>query len=355
MAREWGFAITSIGMIADFHARAIAAMTRGRLVACYSRRKEAVDEFARKYDCKPYYDYDALLKDKAVDIVTICAPSGAHLEHALPAMKAKKHVIVEKPLEITLARCDKMIAAAEKYGVRLGAIFPSRFVESSQIAKRAIDDGRLGRITLADAYVKWWRTQQYYDSGGWRGTWELDGGGALINQSIHAIDLLQWLAGPVASIAAATATLAHERIEVEDCATASLQFASGALGTIEGTTAAWPGFLKRIEISGDKGTIMLEEDNIVTWKFAEERPEDEQIRRQFGGADMVGGGAADPKAIKFEKHQYNFEAFVKALDEGRAPELDGREGRKAVEIILAVYESAKKGKRVTLPLAARRK
>jgi len=350
MAKEWGFAVTSLGMIADFHARAIQAMTGGRLVACYSRRKEAVNEFAKKYGCKPYYNYRKLLKDPQVEIVTICAPSGSHLDYALPAIRAKKHIIVEKPLEITLRRCDRMIDAATKAGVELGAVFPSRFVEASQVAKQAIQTGRLGRITVADAYVKWWRTQQYYDSGGWRGTWDQDGGGALMNQSIHAIDLLQWLAGPVKSISGVTATLAHERIEVEDTGIAALEFANGALGTIEGTTAAWPGFLKRIEISGDRGTIMLEEDNIVTWKFDAECPEDEDIRRRLSGKDTVGGGAADPKAIKFEKHQYNFEAFVQALDQGRKPELDGREGRKAVEIILAIYQASRKGKRVTLPL-----
>jgi len=350
MAKEYGFAITSLGMIADFHARAIKAMKGGRLAACYSRRKDAVEAFAAKYGCTPYYDYDSLLKDKAVDIVTICSPSGAHLEYALPAVSAKKHVIVEKPLEITLAKCDRMIKAADKAGVALGAVFPSRFVEASQVAKKAIAEGRLGRITLADAYVKWWRPQSYYDGGAWRGTWELDGGGALMNQSIHAIDLLQWLAGPVKAISAVTGILAHERIEVEDTAVAALEFSHGGLGTIEGTTSAWPGFLKRIEISGDKGTIMLEEDNVVTWKFAEERPEDEDIRRRLSGKDTVGGGAADPKAIKFEKHQYNFEAFVAALNAGRAPELDGREGRKAVEIILAVYAAAERGKRVGLPL-----
>jgi UDP-N-acetyl-2-amino-2-deoxyglucuronate dehydrogenase len=154
----------------------------------------------------------------------------------------------------------------------------------------------------------------------------------------------------VKTISGATGTLAHKRIEVEDTGVATLEFAHGALGTIEGTTAAWPGFLKRIEISGDRGTIMIEEDNVVTWKFDSECPEDEDIRRRLSGKDTVGGGAADPKAIKFEKHQYNFEAFVQALDHGRKVELDGREGRKAVEIILAIYAAAKKGKRVELPL-----
>ncbi len=350
MPTEYGFAITSLGMIADFHARAIQAMTGGKLVACHSRGKDSVDAFAAKYDCKPYYDYARLLADPKVDIVTICAPSGAHLEYALPAIAAGKHIIVEKPLEVTLDKCDRLIAAAKKGGVKLGAIFPSRFVEAARVVKKAIDDGRLGRITLADVYVKWHRTQEYYDSGGWRGTWDLDGGGALMNQSIHGIDLLQWLVGPVKSISAVTGILAHERIEVEDVAVAALEFENGALGTIEGTTAAWPGFLKRIEISGDAGTIMMEEDNIVTWKFANECPDDDNIRKKFSAPDTVGGGASDPSAIKFDKHQFNFEAFVQALDEGRDPKLDGAQGRKAVEIILAVYESAKTGTKVTLPL-----
>lgn len=350
MAKEWGFAITSLGMIADFHARAIQAMTGGRLVACHSRRAEAVDEFAEKFGCRPYHDYDELLADDEVEILTICAPSGAHLDYCLPAIEAGKHLIVEKPLEVTLERCDRMIAAAEKAGVMLGAVFPSRFVEASNVVKKAIDEGRLGKVTLADVYVKWHRTQEYYDSGGWRGTWELDGGGALMNQSIHGIDLLQWLVGPVKSVSAVTGILAHERIEVEDCAVAALEFENGALGTIEGTTAAWPGFLKRIEISGDAGTIMMEEDNIVTWKFEEERAEDDEVRRRFSGGDTVGGGASDPSAIKFDKHTSNFEAFVEALDSGEKPELDGREGRKALEIILAIYESARKGAKVTLPL-----
>lgn len=350
MAEEHGFAITSLGMIADFHARAIQAMTGGRLVACYSRRKEAVDAFAEKFSCKGYHDYADLLADDEVDVVTICAASGVHLDYCLPAIEAGKHLIVEKPLEVTLARCDQVIEAAEAAGVMLGAVFPSRFVEATQVAKKAIDDGRLGRITLADVYVKWWRTQEYYDSGGWRGTRDLDGGGALMNQSIHGIDLLQWLAGPVKSISGVTGILAHERIEVEDVAVAALEFESGALGTIEGTTAAWPGFLKRIEISGTTGTIMLEEDNIVTWKFAEEHPDDEVIRRKFSSPDTVGGGASDPSAISFDKHTANFEAFVRALDAGQTPELDGREGRKAVEIILGVYESARRGAKVTLPL-----
>ena len=164
-----------------------------------------------------------MLADPNVDIVTIATPSGAHMEPAVAAARAGKHVIVEKPLEITLKKCDRIIEACEKAGVKLAAIFPSRFHDSSVKLKRAIDGGRFGRLTLGDAYVKWFRTQAYYDSGAWRGTWALDGGGALMNQAIHSVDLLTWLMGPVVEIQANTATLAHERIEVEDAAVATLR------------------------------------------------------------------------------------------------------------------------------------
>ena len=176
-----------------------------------------------------------------MEAVTIATPSGAHMEPAVAAAKAGKHVVVEKPLEVTLKKCDRIIEACDKAGVKLAAIFPSRFHDSSKLMKQAVDAGRFGRLTLGDAYVKWYRTQQYYDSGAWRGTWALDGGGALMNQAVHTVDLLAWLMGPVAEVQANTATLAHERIEVEDTAVATLQFANGALGIIEATTAAYPG------------------------------------------------------------------------------------------------------------------
>src|SRR5205085_2445722 len=180
-----------------------------------------------------FSDLDAMLADPQVDVVTICTPSGAHLEPGVAAARAGKHVIVEKPLEITLERCDQLIRECEIAGVKLATIFPSRFHQSSQELKWAVQHGRFGRLTMAEAYVKWYRSQQYYDGGAWRGTWELDGGGALMNQAIHCVDLLTWLAGPVKEIRAFTATLAHERIAVEDAAVAALVFESGALGVIE--------------------------------------------------------------------------------------------------------------------------
>ena len=272
------------------------------------------------------------------------------MEPALAAAKAGKHVIVEKPLEITLRRCDRIIRECDKQGVTLSTVFPSRFHDSSIKMKRAIDAQRFGRLTLGDAYVKWFRTQEYYDSGAWRGTWKFDGGGALMNQAIHTVDLLTWLMGPVAEIQAATATLAHKRIEVEDVATATLRFANGALGVIEATTAAYPGYLKRIELHGSEGSAVLEEEDIKSWDFAKKTRGDAAILRAMAESKSTGGGAADPAAIGHHGHAMLFRDVLKAISQGTSPAVDGPEGRRSVEIILAIYQAATTGRTVKLPL-----
>jgi predicted dehydrogenase len=349
---SFGFGIIGCGMISVFHARAIADVRWAKLVACFDTRQAAAEKFAADHGCMAYSRLDDLLLDPKVDIVTVATPSGAHLEPAVSAARAGKHVIVEKPLEITLKRCDRIIDACSKAGVQLGAIFPSRFHDSSVKLKRAIDAGRFGRLTLGDAYVKWFRTQAYYDSGAWRGTWALDGGGALMNQAIHSVDLLTWLMGPAVEIQANTATLAHERIEVEDVAVATLRFANGALGTLEATTAAYPGYLKRIEIHGSNGSAVLEEEDLKAWDFAKPRKEDKAIVEQMQKHKSSGGGASDPTAIGYHGHAMQFRDFVEAVRRNRPPAIDGHEGRRSVEIILGVYKSAETGKSVTLPLAS---
>ena len=343
-----GIGIVGVGMIANFHARAIADTRGAHLVGCCSRRPEPAAEFATKYNCRAFDSLDAMLGDPEIDAISICAPSGAHLDPALAAAAAGKHVVVEKPLEVTTERCDQIIDACDKAGVRLAVTFQSRFHQSSQLMKQAVEDGRFGKITMGDAYVKWYRSQEYYDSGAWRGTWELDGGGALMNQAIHSVDLLLWLMGPVAEISAMTSTMTHQRIEVEDIAVANLKFASGALGVIEATTTAYPGSLKRIEISGSKGTAILEEEDIKEWTFAEETAEDEKIRQTMMGKTKTGGGAADPAAIGHHGHTALFEEFVASIQENRPSVLDGHEGRRSVEVIRAIYESAQTGQRVKL-------
>ncbi|MFV1967878.1 MAG: Gfo/Idh/MocA family protein [Pirellulaceae bacterium] len=347
----FGFGMVGCGMISHFHAKAIADVRGAKLVACYDTVPAAADRLAKETGCRPYHDLKKMLADGDVDVVTVGTPSGAHLDPALAAARAGKHVIVEKPLEVTLKRCDKIIEACDKSGVVLSTIFPSRFHESSQLIKKAVDKGRFGRLTIGDAYVKWYRTQQYYDSGAWRGTWKLDGGGALMNQAIHSVDLLIWLMGPVAEISACTATLAHKRIEVEDVAMATLRFENGALGVIEATTAAYPGSLKRIEIHGSGGSAVLEEEDITTWDFARKVAADAKLLERMRGRTETGGGAADPTAIGHHGHTAQFNDVLKAIKNGTQPLINGPEGRRSVEVILAVYKSAETGRAVPLPLA----
>lgn len=347
----YGFGIVGCGMISSFHARAIADVRGAKLAACCDTRAESADRFAAEHHCRAYHTLDDMLSDPAVDVVTIATPSGLHMAPAVAAAQAGKHVIVEKPLEVTLKKCDRIIRACETNGVRLSTVFPSRFHDASVRLKRAVDAGRFGRLTLGDSYVKWFRTQQYYDSGAWRGTWALDGGGALMNQAIHSVDLLAWLMGPVKEVCAHTALLAHERIEVEDTAVATLRFANGALGVIEATTAAYPGYLKRIEIHGSDGTAVLEEEDLKAWDFAKPAKEDKSILAEMKRAKSGGGGAADPSAIGHHGHARQFTDVLAAIRQDRPPAIDGREGRRSVEIIQAIYKSAELGgKVVKLPL-----
>ncbi|OHD82101.1 MAG: oxidoreductase [Spirochaetes bacterium RIFOXYC1_FULL_54_7] len=344
-----GFGVIGTGMIAAFHAKALQAIPSARLVASYDNRPGAAASFGSSHGGRAYDSLDRFLADPELQVVTICTPSGMHLEPALAAIEAGKHVIVEKPIEITLERCDRMIEAADKQGVKLAGIFPSRFHDVSKVIKAQIDDGRFGRLSLGDAYVKWFRSEEYYRSSNWKGTWKYDGGGALMNQSIHAVDLLQWFMGPVESVQACAATIGHEGIEVEDTAVAVLRYANGALGVIEGSTAVYPGFLKRLEISGTTGSVIMEEEDITTWSFAEIRPDDDAIRSKFANTPTSGGGAADPGAIGFHGHQHQFEDFLRVLESGKGkPLVDGLEARKAVAIIVAIYESARTGRLVKM-------
>ena len=233
----------------------------------------------------------------------------------------------------------------------LATIFPSRFHDSSVEMKRAIDQRRFGRLTVADAICKWHRTQAYYDGNAWRGTWRLDGGGALMNQAIHSVDLLCWFMGPVVEVRGRTALLAHDRIAVEDVALATVEFANGAVGVIEASTAVYPGYLKRIEIHGTEGSAVMEEDDIVKWDFAKKTARDKAIHAKMARRTSGGGGAADPAAIGHHGHARLFGDVLRAIQKGVAPSVDGQEGRRSVEVILAVYKAAETGRAVKLPLA----
>ena len=348
--KEYGFGIAGCGMIADFSAKAISEMEGGRLVGTFSRSEANARKVAEPYGAAWYTDYEKFLGQDDLDIVNVTSPSGTHLDYALPAIEAGKNVIIEKPVEITLERIDRILEAADKKGVMVVGVFPSRFDEATQTLKRTIDQGRFGALTVGDMYQKWYRTQEYYDEGGWKGTKALDGGGALMNQSIHGVDLIQWFMGEVDTVVGFANVLAHERIDVEDTAVAVIRYKSGAMGVIEGTTSIYPGFQRRIEISGFHGSVVMEGSVFTTWDFEEAKPEDEEIRKKFAPRPTKLGGVSDPGAISHIGHQRQFEDFVRALDSGSEPLVSAAEARKAVEIILAIYKSSEEGRPVKLPL-----
>lgn len=346
-----GCAIVGCGLIARFHARALAEVPGTRLVALVSRNQANARKLADEIGLKDVVlatDLKTVLADPKVHIVIVATPSGAHLETAVAAAAAGKHVVVEKPLEITAERCDRVIDACDKHKVKLCTIFPSRFGDANIELKKAVEAGRFGRMTLGETTCKWWRPQSYYDEGGWKGTKALDGGGAMMNQAIHNVDLLLWMMGPVTHVSGFTATLAHERIEVEDTAVACLRFASGALGVIQATTSVHPGLPKTIAVHGDRGTVVIEQDDLLRWEFDPAQPADEQIKQRFANKTGASGGSSNPAAISHVGHARQLTDFVKAIQSNGKPLVDGREGRRAVEVIQAVYRSMATGKTVEI-------
>ena len=337
------FGIIGGGMIANFHAQAIQAMEGGQLGAIYARNPEKAKALGEKYNCKGYHQLADLLADGTIDIVTIATPSGAHLEPTIATAKAGKHVICEKPLEVTPARVQEMIDVCAKQKVVLGSIFNRRFNPAVQAFKKAVDDGRFGQLTMCDAYIKWYRTQEYYDSGAWRGTWALDGGGALMNQSIHTIDQLIYLAGPIKRLSASTTCLIHEGIEVEDTAVAILEFENGARGVIQGATSCWSssGHPAEVHICGSEGSVFMTDESFRVWDFKTASPQDDLVKNNLMEGADVGMGANDPSAINFEGHLRNFEDIVDAIENNRYPLVSGEEGLKAVQVIDAIYRSAR--------------
>ena len=338
------FGIVGTGLIAEFHARAIEEIPGSSIAACLDAVPERARAFAAKHGCRAYEDIAAFLADPEIEIVNICSPSGAHLDAALPAAESGRHLIVEKPLEITVERCMRIVQAADKAKVVLSGIFPSRFHEAARTVKEAADSKRFGRLSMGNAYVKWWREQTYYSGSGWKGTKAMDGGGALMNQSIHAVDLLLWYMGKVKRVSAFTGVAGHTGLEVEDNATAALEFECGALGSIQGSTAVWPGFLKRVEVLGTEGSAILEEESLAFWRFARELPGDEEARIRFASTTPTRGGASDPSAISHRGHRLQIEDVLGAIREGRKPLVDGIEATRPVALIRAIYESAETGR-----------
>ena len=344
------FALVGAGVIGKVHAAALAGLPEvAELVAVVDTDAAKAQELAAQYGVPVAADLDAVLRRDDVDAVTICTPSGVHADGAVAALDAGKHVVVEKPIDITLAAADRIIDAEKRSGRTVTVISQHRFDRSSEKVQQAVRDGHLGTITSAIASHAWWRGQSYYDSGDWRGTWALDGGGAVMNQTVHTINLMITTLGTPVELFAYTACLAHQRIEVEDTAVAVVKFASGALGMIHGTTAAYPGLDAGLRVFGSKGSAVITDDELVFFHAnpgdapeigmqgptAENQVTDDDT---LGPEDRPLGGA----------HRRQFADFIEAVTTGRPPRVGTTEARTAVSVILAMYESATTGRPVKL-------
>ncbi len=332
---KYGFGIWGCGVISNWHMRAILASNGGYPVGAVDIKPEYSEALCKRYGIRQFMTPDEMLECPEVDVVCICTPSGFHAENATKAIKAGKHVLVEKPLALNTDGCDEIIEAAKKQNVKVGVVSQLRFAETTRRLKSLITCGELGRVVTADLFMKYYRSQEYYDASKWRGTWELDGGGALMNQGIHGIDTLLYIMGPVKSVYGMARTLARN-IEVEDTASAVLEFANGTLGLIQGTTSVYPGYPREIVISGTKGTVGISEEIFIEWNIeGKSIPDDIKL----GGG--MSSGASDPQNISNEGHLAQINDFIESIRTDRRPAVDLREGRRAVELITAIYESSR--------------
>jgi len=340
------------GNISDTHARAVAAIPDVTIAAVHAPTREHAQRLAERYGAAAYDTLDGLLAHRPLEMVAIGSPSGLHAEQGIAAAKRGLHVLVEKPIDVTTARTDALIAAAARAGVTLGVIFQDRLKPDVQRLKALVDAGRLGSPILATAHVKWYRPPSYYRDSRWRGTSTLDGGGALINQGIHTVDLLLWLFGPVRRVFARTAAKLHD-IEVEDTAVAVLEFDNGALGTLEAATSVYPGYSRRIELTGSNGTVILDGDDLAAVDLHDARRSDVAERISGDGGLPGDGGSAgtavpgptvsasSPVVADPSAHRRVFEDFLRAVARHTVPCCDGMSGRHSVALIEAIYTSAR--------------
>ena len=332
------------GNISDTHARAAAAIPGVELAAFQGANRERAARMAERYGAPVYDTVEQLLEHTPLDIVAIGSPSGLHAQQGIAAAQRGLHVLVEKPIDITTERADALIRACDDAGVKLGIFFQDRLRPAVAEIKRLLDSGELGRPVMISGRVKWYRPPEYYSGSKWRGTWALDGGGALMNQAIHTVDLVQWLFGPVARVSASVATRIHT-IEVEDTAAAVLEFASGAVGTIEAATSLFPGYPRRLEVTGSKGTVVLEDDRLVAVDL--QSPGSAAVASPPAAAPPE--NASSPVVSDATAHQRVLEDFIRSIRDGSTPACDGRAGRESVALVEAIYAAARSRGAVSLP------
>jgi UDP-N-acetyl-2-amino-2-deoxyglucuronate dehydrogenase len=328
--------ILGAGNISDTHARAALGVAGVEIAAVCGTNREKAERMAAKYGGTAYDDLNRFLDHRPLDIVAIGTPSGVHAEQAVAAIDRKLHVLSEKPLDVTTAKVDSVINAADRAGVQVGVFFQDRLKPDIAAMKQLIVSGQLGKPIFIGGHVRWYRPPEYYATSKWRGSWALDGGGALMNQAIHTVDVMQWLFGPVARVAGRTGTLLHA-IKTEDTAGAVLEFENGALGIIEATTSSYPGYARRIDVSGSEGTLILDSDKLAAVDLRGTEPS------KAAAAEPPPENAASATVSDAVPHQRIFEDFIRAITTSGTPACDAREARPSVAIIEAIYRSAKSG------------
>jgi predicted dehydrogenase len=330
------------GNISVTHARAAAAIPGVEVVAVFGSNRDKVNALAAEHGAAAYNDLDRFLAHRPMEIVCIGSPSGVHGEQGIAAAERGLHVLTEKPIEVTTARADAMIAAADRAGVKLGVFYQDRFQPDLVRLKQWLDAGNLGPVHSVDARLRWWRPPEYYTDSRWRGIAALDGGGAVMNQGSHTVDLLLWMLGDVTGVSAVTRTAVH-KIETEDTAAAILEFRSGAVGVYQATTSVYPGYPRRVEIAGTNGTVIVEQNRVIVADL------------RSGSYPGLGTAEADtnpstssPLVSDIRGHQAALEDFLAAIRDNRAPRCDGREARRSVAVIEAIYSAARTGQCVSL-------
>ncbi len=347
MSEKLGFGIVGCGLVSQFHGAAINASEQAELVAAFDVNPERLDKFVGQYGGEKAASFEALLEDERIDVINVLTPNAYHAQFAIPAMDAGKHVIVEKPPEMTLEKTDAMIEAAKRNNVKLAISLQVRFRKPIERIKEAIDSGRFGRLLCGDTFMKWFRPTDYYLMDDWRSKRE-EGAGVTIQHAFHYIDLLYHLVGPVKRVEAKMTNVAHPQVKLEDTLLAFLEYENGAFGVVEASTGLWPGTDIRVEINGENGTAIMQGERMITWEFRDEQPEDEEIRRL--GSEQIktaAGGAAD---FAYFEHQYLIEDMIRAIVTDTQPRVTAESARGTLELALAMYKSADEGRPVDLPL-----
>ncbi len=349
MKKNYGIGIIGCGNISHNHAMAVSLIDCARLVAVSSRSEEKARRMAKKFDCEYHANYEAMIARDDIDVIIICTPNKTHASIGIDAAKSGKHVIIEKPIDSQLESADRLINTCRSENVKLTCIFQHRFDPGIQRLKRAIEEKELGKVSFGGCYVKFYRGPEYFNSSPGRGTWEFDGGGVVIMNAIHSIDILQHLLGPIEEVFSYAATLAHDDIEVEDVATTVAKFKNGALGTIEASSAAFPGLYSRIEVNADAGSVVIENNLVKDW-----RVQDEGMRLHPLYGDLLNKADYTDNGDLFEPAEHpnvfatQIEDFIHAIDEDREPYVSGESARHSLAIVLAIYESAATGRPVKI-------